>query len=93
MESQKIINLLEETGDEELYFQAKKWHTINDQNNGQYGAGDQNDSTIKFNIKIVKPYQIDCSDAYISVIGNITVEGGDDNTRAAFKICHHLLDQ
>ena len=34
MESQKIINLLEQTDDEELKFQTKKWYTINYQNNG-----------------------------------------------------------
>ena len=35
MESQKFINLLEEPGDDELYFQTKRWYIINGQNNGQ----------------------------------------------------------
>ena len=34
MESQKIVNLLEQSGDDELKFQTKKWYIINDQNNG-----------------------------------------------------------
>ena len=29
---------------------------IDDQNNGQYGRVDQNDSTIKFGTEIVKPF-------------------------------------
>ena len=88
MESQKIINLLEQSDDDELKFQTKKWYIINDQNNGQYGKGDQNDSTIKFSTEIVKPYLCDYSDAYILVIGDITVLGGDGNTKAAFRNCH-----
>ena len=48
MESQKIINLLEQSDNNEIKFRTKKWYIINDQNNGQYGKGDQNDSTIKF---------------------------------------------
>ena len=56
MDSQKIINLLEQSDDEELRFQRKKWYVINDQNNGQYGKGDQKDSTIKFNTEIIKSF-------------------------------------
>ena len=38
IEEQKIINLLEETVDDDiLKFQTRKWHIINDQNNRQYG--------------------------------------------------------
>ena len=39
MEAQKIINLLEESDDDILKFQTRKWYIINDQNNGQYGKG------------------------------------------------------
>ena len=31
--------------------QQKKWYVINDQSNGQYGKGNENDSTIKFETK------------------------------------------
>ena len=48
----------------------------------------QNDSTIKFSTEILKPFICDYSDAYILVTGYITVAGGDNNTRAAFKNCH-----
>ena len=38
MEFKKIINLLEQTDDDELKFQTKKWYIINDQNKyGMYG--------------------------------------------------------
>ena len=40
MESQKIIKHLEQSDDDELKFQTKRWYTINDQNNGQYEKGD-----------------------------------------------------
>ena len=54
MEAQKIINLLEESDYEVLKFATRKWYVINDQNNGQYGRRDENDSTIKFNTKVIK---------------------------------------
>ena len=40
METQKIANLLEESNDDHLQFQTRKWYIINDQNNDQYGKGD-----------------------------------------------------
>ena len=44
-------------------FKQKKWHINNDQNHGQYGKGDTNDSTIKFSTEVVKPFLVDYSDA------------------------------
>ena len=91
MESQKIINLLEHSDDGESKFQTKKWYVINDQNKCQYGKGDQNNSTIKFSTEIVKPFLGDYADTYILVTGDITVAGGDDNTKVAFKNCHPFI--
>ena len=100
MESQKKLNLLEQTDSKDLKFQTKKCYIINDQNNCQYGKGDQNDSTIKFSTDIVKSFLVDYSDAYILVTGDIKVINGDDNTNVAFKSCHpftgllvHLNDE
>ena len=90
-ESQKIINLLEQPDDDELKFQTKKWYIINDQNNGQYGKGNQNDSTIKFSTEIVKSFLVDYSDSYILVTGDIQVVGRTANTNVAFKICHPFV--
>ena len=61
---QKIINLLEESDDDDLKFQTRRWNIVNDQNNGQYGKGDENNHTIKFNTEVIKPNLIDFSDAY-----------------------------
>ena len=77
MEAQKIINILEESDQDILKFQTRKSYIINDENNGQYGKGDENDSTIKFNTEVIKPNLCDYSDAYILVTGNIAVVNGD----------------
>ena len=91
MEIQKIINLLGESDDELLKFATRKWYIINDQNNGQYGKGDENDSTVKFDTKFIKPNLCDYSDAYILVTGDIAVVNGNQNISIAFKnICFHL---
>ena len=37
METQKIVNLLNDSENESLKFATRKWYIINDQNNGQYG--------------------------------------------------------
>ena len=87
METQEIVNLLNDSNNESSKFATRKWYTINDQNNGQYGNGDQNSSTIKFETKVIKPNLCDYSDAYSLVTGNITATGGNTNTKLAFKNC------
>ena len=62
-------------------------YIINDQNNGLYGKGSKNDSTIKFETKVIKPFPCDYSDAYILVTGDITATNGNANTNVAFKNC------
>ena len=85
METQKILNLLSDSDNESSKFATRKWYIINDQNNRQYGKGNENDSTIKFETKVIKPNLCDYSDAYIIVTGDITAEGGNANTNVAFK--------
>ena len=53
METQKIVNLLNDTDNESSKFAAGKWHVINDQNNGEYGEGNKADSSIKFETKLL----------------------------------------
>ena len=65
METQMIVNLLNGFNNESSKFAARKWYIINDQNNGQYRRGNENDSTIKFETKVIKPNLCDYSDAYI----------------------------
>ena len=63
METQNIVNLLNNTDNETSKFSAEKWYIINDQNNGQYGNGDKDDTTIKFERKVIKSNLCDYSDA------------------------------
>ena len=87
MKTQKIANLLGNTDNESLKFATRKWYVINDQNNTDYGDGDENGTTIKFETKVIKSNLCDYSDAYILVTGDITAARGDANTNAAFKNC------
>ena len=54
MEIQKIVNLLNDTDNESSKFATRKWHVINDQNNTEYGEGNENNSSIKFETKVIK---------------------------------------
>ena len=92
METQKIVNLLSDSDNEssmELHskFATRKWYIINDQNNGQYGRGYENDSTIKFETKVIKPNLCDYSDAYILVTGDREVAAVAADANVAFKNC------
>ena len=70
-----------------MEFATIKCYIINDQNNGQYGRGNENDATIKYNTKVIKPNVCDYSDAYILVTGDIKVAGVAANTYVTFKNC------
>ena len=83
METQKIVNLL---GDKD-YGKFRKWYVINDQNNGVYCEGNENNSSMKLETKVIKSSICDYSDAYVLVTGDITVTGGNANTRVMFKNC------
>ena len=86
METQKIVNSsLNNSDNESSKFGRRKWYIINYQNNGQHCEGNKNDSTIKFETKVIKPNLCDYSDAYVLVTGHIPATGGDANTKAAFK--------
>ena len=87
METQKIVNLLGDANNKSSKFATRKWYVINDQNNTDYGEGNEDSATIKFETKVIKSNLCDYSDAYILVTGNITATGGDANTRVAFKNC------
>ena len=87
MEIQKIVNLLNETDNKSPKFATKKWYVINNQNNTEYGEGNKDDSSIKFDTKVIKLSLWDYSDAYILITGDITATGGNANTNVAFKNC------
>ena len=85
METQKIVDLLDDSNNESSKSATRTWHIINDQNNGKYGRGKENVSTIKFERKVIKPNLCDYSDAYIPVTGDIKVANVAANTNVAFK--------
>ena len=83
METQKIINLLNDSSNEESKFDTKKWYVRDsERTKGKYKQG----NTIKFETETIKSSLCDYSDAFISVTGNITVNAAND-TNVAFKNC------
>ena len=83
METQKIINLLNDSSNEESKFATKKWYVIDSQTTkGKYKQGD----TTRFEIETIKSSLCDYSDAFYLVTGNIAVNASND-TDVAFKNC------
>ena len=83
METQKIINLLNDSSNKESKFATKKWYVIDSHTTkGKYKQGD----VIKFETETIKSSLCDYSDAFILVTGNITV-AANNNTDVAFKNC------
>ena len=74
METQKIPNLFGNADNESLKFATRKQYVINDQNNADYGDGDENGTIIKFETKVIKSNFCGYSDAYILVTGDITAQ-------------------
>ena len=83
MDAQKIINLLNDSSNEEYKFASKKWYVIDSQTTkGKHKQGD----AIKFETETIKSSLCDYSDAFILVTGYITVTA-NNNTDVAFKNC------
>ena len=61
----------------------KKWYVINSESKGVYS----HENEIKFLTSSLESSLCDSSDAYILVTGNITVAGGNTNTKVGFKNC------
>ena len=83
METQKIVNLLNDSNNENSKFATKKWYIIDSEAKGNYLP----DNEIKFLTNSLESSLCDYSDAYILVTGNINVTGGNANTKVAFKNC------
>ena len=77
--------------DKSSKFATRIWYVINDQNNTDYGEGNENGTTVKFETQVIKSNLCDYSDTYILVTGDITATGGDANTRVTFKNCAPLM--
>ena len=69
METQKIVNSLNDTENEYSKFAAKKWYIIDSESKGNYS----DENPIKFLTNSLESSLCDYSDAYILVAGNITV--------------------
>ena len=83
METQKIVNLLNGSDNENSKFATKKWYVIDSESKGNYS----HENPIKFLTKSIESSLCDYSDAYVLVTGNITVIGGGSDTKVAFKNC------
>ena len=70
METQKIVNLLNGSDNENSKFATKKWYIIDGESNGNYS----HHNPIKFLTKSIESSLYDYSDAYILVTGNIAVK-------------------
>ena len=81
METQKIVNLLNGSDNENSKFATKKWYVIDSESKGNYSH------QINVLTSSLESSLCDYSDAYILVTGNITVAGGNANTKVAFKNC------
>ena len=98
METQKIVNLVNGSDNENSRFSIKKWYIIDNESSGNYSK----DEPIKFLTKSLEPSLCDYSDAYILLTGNITVKrrnaaNTDDIAlgtirQAAFKNCSRFID-
>ena len=83
METQKIVNLLNGSDNENSKFATKKWYIIDSESNGNYS----HHNPIKFLTKSIESSLCDYSDAYILVTGSIRITRGNQNTKVAFKNC------
>ena len=85
METQQTVNLLNDSNDENSKFATKEWYIIESEAKGNYLPNNE----VKFLTSSLESSLCDYSDAYILVKGNITVTGGNANTKVVFKIVHH----
>ena len=96
MEYQKIANLLDSASNQRSKFRIKNWVEINDESRGTYFVNRQ----INFKTSMLRSSLCDCSDAYILIKGNITVnntaaEGAaanNTNKKVIFKNCAPFTD-
>ena len=81
METQKIVNLLNGSDNENSKFATKKWYIIDNESEGNYS----HENPIKFLTSSLESSLCDYSDAYILVTG-IMIQ------KQHLKIVHHLIN-
>ena len=70
METQKIVNLLNGSNNENSKFATKKWYVIDSESKGNYS----HENPIKFLTSSLESSLCDYSDAYILVTGNNAIK-------------------
>ena len=69
----------------------KKWYITNDENNTNYGVnkdtGADNQDTITYDTRVLKPNLCDYAEAYILIDGTIRAAAANAHTRLALKNC------
>ena len=88
METQKIINFLNNTDNEKLKICNKKWYVIDSESEGNYSK----DDSIKFLTRSIESSLCDYSDAYILVTRNIIATSNNNATQVLFKNCAPFKD-
>ena len=83
METQKIVNLLNGSENDNSKFETKQWYIIDSESNGNYSQNDE----IKFLTRSIESSLCDYSDAYILVTGSITATPNNAATQVVFKNC------
>ena len=86
MEHQKLLNLLNEANDSK--FVTRKWNIVNDHSKKNYDATNE----ITFNTAVLKSTLCDYNNAYIFVIGDMTIIR-HGVTQVAFTKCITKIDE
>ena len=88
METQKVLNLLNGSDNENSKFATKRWYIIDIESKGNYLS----DNEINFLTKSIESNLCDYSDAYILVTGDITATTNNAITQVIFKNCAPFKD-
>ena len=83
METQKIVNLLNGSENDNSNFATKKWYIMDSESNGGYSQYDE----IKFSTRSIESSLSDYSGTYILVTGNINSTPNNAATQVVFKNC------
>ena len=81
METQKIVNLLNGSDNNNSRFATKKWYIFDSESNGNYSENHE----MEFLTRSVESSLCDYSDSYILVIGNISATPNNAATQVVFK--------
>ena len=88
METQKIVNLLNNIDNKNSKFATKKWYVIDSESKGNYS----HEKSIKFLTSSLASSHCDYYDAYLLVTGNITAAPNNAATQVVFKSCAPFKD-